>query len=156
MLRGNIQPWDGRKPAWGYACQGEPCSVHWLWRPLIKILWEQISRTTQTTLPNRLRSGPKVPSQVLSDRTEAYLAKWSNPFPQQYSLLYINTGALIRAMGLMTHSQPLLCLTLLHQFESTLSTSNSTSCAVKFVQNKLYVLVLSRSFVCLQPRSLTF
>ena len=20
VLRGNIQPWDGRKPAWGYAC----------------------------------------------------------------------------------------------------------------------------------------
>ena len=25
VLRGNIQPWDGRKPAWGYACQEEPC-----------------------------------------------------------------------------------------------------------------------------------
>ena len=29
---------------------------------LFKILWERISRTTSTTLPNRLRSGPKLPS----------------------------------------------------------------------------------------------
>jgi len=28
----------------------------------IYILWERISRTTSTTLPNRLRSGPKLPS----------------------------------------------------------------------------------------------
>ena len=26
--------------------------------------------------------GPKLPSQVILDQTEAYLAKWSNPFPQ--------------------------------------------------------------------------
>ena len=25
-------------------------------------VWERISRTTSTTLPNRIRSGPKVPS----------------------------------------------------------------------------------------------
>ena len=25
VLRGNIQPWDGRQPAWGYACYEEPC-----------------------------------------------------------------------------------------------------------------------------------
>ena len=24
VLRGNIQPWDGQKPAWGYACLEEP------------------------------------------------------------------------------------------------------------------------------------
>ena len=29
---------------------------------LFKILWERISRTTSTTLPKRLRSGPKLPS----------------------------------------------------------------------------------------------
>jgi len=43
-------------------------------------MWERISRTTQTTLPNRLRSGPKLPSLVISDRTEAYSAKWSESF----------------------------------------------------------------------------
>ena len=90
VLRGNIQPWDGRKPAWGYACQGEPCSARRLWRLSFTVLWTQISRTTSTTLPNRLRSGPKLPSQVISDRTEAYLAKWSNPFPHyQYTHMHI-------------------------------------------------------------------
>jgi len=31
----------------------------------MEILWERISRTTSTTLPNRLRSGPKLPSWVI-------------------------------------------------------------------------------------------
>jgi len=35
---------------------------------------------TWTTLPNRFRSGPKLPNQVISDRTEVYLAKWSKSF----------------------------------------------------------------------------
>jgi len=48
-------------------------------------LWEQISRTTSTTSPNRLRSGPKLPSQVISEPI------WQNgrsrstyPFPQKH------------------------------------------------------------------------
>jgi len=47
---------------------------------LAPCLWERISRTTSTTLPNRLRLGPKLPSKVISDLTEAYLAKWSKSF----------------------------------------------------------------------------
>ena len=35
-------------------------------------------------MPNRLQSGPKVPSKVFLDLTEAYLAKWSNLFPQDH------------------------------------------------------------------------
>jgi len=40
--------------------------------------------TDWTTLPNRLQPGPKLPSSVISDRAEAYLAKWSNPFPHYH------------------------------------------------------------------------
>ena len=36
--------------------------------------------TDWTTLPNRLQPGPKLPSQAISDLTEAYLAKCPKSF----------------------------------------------------------------------------
>ena len=39
-----------------------------------------VSRMTQPGMPDRLRFGLKLPSEVISDWTEAYLAKWSKSF----------------------------------------------------------------------------
>jgi len=53
-----LPPWARSKPP-GYILSGRVA----LPAVLLKVhLWERISRTTYTTLPNRLQSGPKLPS----------------------------------------------------------------------------------------------
>ena len=65
-----------------YLCTGPWEDSRWTEFELatFTVLRERISRTTSTTLPNRPRSGPKLPNSVISDLTEAYLAKWSKSF----------------------------------------------------------------------------
>ena len=66
-------------------------------------------------------------------------------------LLSITTGALIRATSFITCIEPLLCQTLLHLFESPLSSLNYTSSAFEFVQHKLSALVLKAILSACSP-----
>ena len=80
IREGKHQPWDGRKPAWGYTCWEKPC-----FGPLvvaaIKIDF------VGTALTSKLSE--HICSQVISDfgpeHKCALTAYWSKPFPQTCS-----------------------------------------------------------------------
>ena len=101
VLRGNTNRGNGLKPAWGYACQGEPCSARrlcllgraMLGQTVVAAMIYGFVRTDQTSKLSKHIYAPdlglKLPSQVISDRTEAYLAKWSKLYDLSVPTIYV-------------------------------------------------------------------
>ena len=82
----NIQPWDGWKPAWGYACQEEPCFGQTV---VAAIIYGFVETDSTCRLPKHIQApdlGPNESSYVHLDlgpeHKYASVAYRSNPFPQ--------------------------------------------------------------------------